>query len=171
MAKNGYTVDISGYEQIEHWAVLPGNDTYEISDLGRVRKGDRLLKQRLHYTRRYPVVEIHADGRHRETLVHRLVLMAFRGYPPPGTECRHLNGIRTDNRLENLAWGTHSENSVDQVEHGTHRNIRKTHCKRGHPFNDENTYVRGQGKRTCLACKRIMENQRYHRRRAQGFVR
>ncbi|MCH9731619.1 MAG: HNH endonuclease [Actinomycetia bacterium] len=94
------------------------------------------------------------------------MLLTFRGAPEPGQECRHLNGVRTDNRIENLVWGTKNENSADQVRHGTHRNARKTHCKRGHEFNDENTYVRANGTRLCLPCKRIVENAAYHRRRA-----
>jgi hypothetical protein len=51
--------------------------------------------------------------------VHVLVLLAFVGPAPEGTECRHLNGIRTDNRLENLAWGTRAENVADMMRHGT----------------------------------------------------
>lgn len=34
-------------------------------------------------------------------------------------ECRHLNGIRADNRLENLAYGTVAENMADKQSHGT----------------------------------------------------
>lgn len=51
-------------------------------------------------------------------LVHRLVLEAFDGPPPPDTECRHLNGDSSDNRIENLKWGTSEENTRDMLEHG-----------------------------------------------------
>ncbi len=52
---------------------------------------------------------------------HRLVLTAFRGPCPEGMVTRHLNGVRTDNRLVNLAWGTPCENEADKVRHGTSR--------------------------------------------------
>jgi hypothetical protein len=51
--------------------------------------------------------------------VHRLVGEAFLGPLPEGMETRHLNGDGTDNRLENLAYGTHKENMADQRVHGT----------------------------------------------------
>lgn len=59
-------------------------------------------------------------GQHKNYLVQHLVLNTFIGPKPPGMECRHLNGIRGDNRLENLCWGTRSENQQDSVQHGTH---------------------------------------------------
>ena len=51
--------------------------------------------------------------------VHRLVLEAFVGPCPEGMECRHLNGDPSDNRVENLAWGTHQDNMDDRSKHGT----------------------------------------------------
>ena len=51
--------------------------------------------------------------------VHRLVLETFVGVRPSNMQCRHLNGIKIDNRLKNLCWGTHSENSQDSIRHGT----------------------------------------------------
>jgi hypothetical protein len=51
--------------------------------------------------------------------VHRLVLEAFVGPCPEGMECRHLNGVPADNRLENLRRGTPKENHGDSVRHGT----------------------------------------------------
>lgn len=50
--------------------------------------------------------------------IHRLVLLAFVGECPPNQEVRHLNGIKTDNNLSNLAYGTKRENYLDSVEHG-----------------------------------------------------
>lgn len=58
-------------------------------------------------------------GRGNGRLIHRLVLEAFVGPCPPGMECRHLDGNRTNNSLGNLAWGTRKENMADQVAHGT----------------------------------------------------
>ena len=101
----------------------------------------------------YPVVELSKSGRSRESLVHRQVILAFKGSPPARMECRHLNGEPTDNRIENLQWGTRSENTVDQVVHGTHRNISKTHCPQGHEFTPENTYIQpSNGGRRCIEC-------------------
>lgn len=52
--------------------------------------------------------------------VHTWVLTAFRGPRPTSShECRHKNGVRTDNRLRNLAWGTKLENASDKIRHGT----------------------------------------------------
>lgn len=33
-------------------------------------------------------------------------------------ECRHLNDIKTDNRIENLKWGTRQENVSDKIKNG-----------------------------------------------------
>jgi hypothetical protein len=57
----------------------------------------------------------------RHWKVHRLVLSAFAGKRPDEMECRHHNGVRTDNRLENLQWGTRQENIDDQMRHGTYQ--------------------------------------------------
>ncbi|MCV7009495.1 NUMOD4 domain-containing protein [Mycobacterium gordonae] len=164
MSKHAFHVDISGREHLEEWRPIPGlGGKYEASNLGRVRSRRCILKQRLNY-RGYAVVELCYPDKpgSQESLVHRQVLKAFGGEPAEGQECRHLNGNQTDNRAENLAWGSRSENSIDQVVHGTHRNVRKTHCKRGHLFDEENTRLRPNGTRLCRACKREYDMQRFH---------
>lgn len=56
---------------------------------------------------------IRAPSGKRTTGIHELVLDAFVGPRPAGNHCRHLSGDRLDNRLDNLAWGTPSENAQD----------------------------------------------------------
>ena len=58
-------------------------------------------------------------GRWKRARLHRLILESFGGPCPEGMECRHLDGDRSNNVLNNLAWGTRSENRADQVLHGT----------------------------------------------------
>lgn len=56
--------------------------------------------------------------------VHQLVLSAFTGPCPKGMECRHLNSIRKDIRLNNLKWGTRKENHQDAIKLGTHQGLK-----------------------------------------------
>lgn len=60
------------------------------------------------------------NNRRVRKYLHRLVLEAFVGQCPEGMQCRHLNGNAGDNRIDNLQWGTPSENNWDLVRHGTH---------------------------------------------------
>lgn len=50
--------------------------------------------------------------------VHALVLETFVGPRQPGMEARHLNDVKSDNRLENLRWGSHAENYADRQANG-----------------------------------------------------
>ena len=40
-------------------------------------------------------------------------------------ECRHLDGDRTNNNLDNLKWGTCGENTQDTIKHGSHNFLGK----------------------------------------------
>lgn len=51
--------------------------------------------------------------------IHRLVLETYVGPKLREQECRHLNGIKIDNELKNLRWGSPSENQLDRNKHGT----------------------------------------------------
>lgn len=96
--------------------------------------------------------------------VHVLVLEAFEGACPPGHEALHDNDDPTDNRLTNLRWGTRSENLLDRVRNGLHNHANKTHCKRGHEFTPENTYINPtSGGRQCRQCVRDAQRARRSR--------
>ena len=123
----------------ERWLPVEGFEGYEVSDLGRVRsfwkaRGSapgtfaqgsgmilgsaprRILKPKI--DRGYQLVTLYSDGRHHQFQVHRLVLLTFVGPPPPGHECCHKDGHRSNNFLTNLFWGTKSRNALDHFKHG-----------------------------------------------------
>ena len=86
---------------------------------GRQRLGGHYMKAWAH-TQGYLIVELCKNGRQGTKKVHRIVLQAFKGGPGEGqTDCCHINGIPDDNRLENLRWGTRTQNMEDARRHGT----------------------------------------------------
>jgi hypothetical protein len=68
----------------------------------------------------YLRVRLTVDGSRRGFGVHRLACTTFHGpKPTPAHQVRHLNGDKTDNRSDNLAWGTAKDNAADRDGHGT----------------------------------------------------
>ncbi len=61
-----------------------------------------------------------SPGHNQYGLVHRLILEAFRGPCPENCEARHFpDRDRTNNAINNLAWGTQAENMHDREVQGT----------------------------------------------------
>ncbi|MDO8391036.1 MAG: HNH endonuclease [Actinomycetota bacterium] len=56
--------------------------------------------------------------RRKKLWLHHAVLLAFVGPRPEGGIGRHLNDDPADNRVENLAWGTLSDNAQDALRNG-----------------------------------------------------
>ena len=67
---------------------------------------------------RYFCVNLCRDGKKKAHRIHRLVLEAFVGPCPEGMECRHKDDDKSNNRLDNLSWGTRMENAADRIANG-----------------------------------------------------
>jgi hypothetical protein len=104
----------------EEWRPIPNEPHYEASNIGRVRSCYRGVHKVLVLHTMKSGYQRVALGRKRRDYVHRLVLEAFRGMAPPGTEGRHVNDRhRSNNAIDNLEWGTRTENMEDARRHGT----------------------------------------------------
>ena len=102
----------------ELWKVVDGFSNYEVSTLGRVRKGSIILKQHIVSASGCCAVNMRTtDGRLTAKGVARLVLTTFVG---PGKHVYYKDGDYTNCKLSNLEWAPmvklrHSSKQLDQI--------------------------------------------------------
>lgn len=126
----------------EIWKAIPGFPAYEVSDQGRVRyfwkrvplgrgRGSKMVLSNTprgvlkpSFVNGYPHITLRREGIVYGALIHRLVLLVFRGPCPKGMESCHNDGTRDNNCLDNLRWDTLKNNQLDRRKHGTnHVNV------------------------------------------------
>ena len=120
----------------EIWKDIPGYEGYyQVSSLGRVKSVSRKIYielpggKRSYYRNQrekikttpvfgsggYCQVELYQNNIERMFQVHRLVATAFIPNPENLPTVNHKNGIRTDNRLENLEWCSYRDNNLHAI--------------------------------------------------------
>lgn len=106
----------------EKWKEVKGyEDIYEVSSLGRVR---RVCKTKYRYIslcedgRGYLLFNLCKNKTKKATRVHRLVAETFIANPFFYPQVNHKNGIKTDNRVDNLEWVTPEQNCKHARENG-----------------------------------------------------
>ena len=94
---------------------------------------------------------------------HRVVWMQTFGH----TDLYIMHSCDTPSciNIEHLSAGTQQDNMDDKVSKGRYwsKNMGKTECKRGHPFDEVNTKIRSNGYRRCLKCSKE-ESRKYRTR-------
>ena len=171
----------------EKWLPVVGYEgLYEVSDQGRVKSLEKKVVYKDGRVRTQPerirdpkfgsnwrpsLKMVHPDKPDRSLQIHRMVLEAFVGPCPEGMETLHYDDNPENNSLENLRWGTRSENQIDRVRNGRNHNASKTHCKRGHEFTPENTRIRTTGFRNCRTCYNKQRRDKRAKEKAQKTIR
>lgn len=98
----------------------------------------------------------HNKGRAK---AHVAAWILFVGEVPEGLCVCHKCDVRSCVNPEHLWVGTSQENTKDRSKKGRSREQQATHCRRGHPFDEVNTYiVPGKGGRRCRQC--VSDRQR-----------
>jgi len=100
---------------------IKGYENYCISKTGEVTntKTGRVLKT--FNIKGYPNVTVCKNGKRKNLSLHRLLAQAYIPNHDNLPLVRHLNDVKDDYRLENLAWGTKSDNANDMYINGYKR--------------------------------------------------
>ena len=142
---------------MEQWKTVVHNgevfEGYEVSTLGNVRslsydKTQEVKILSLNKSSRYLRVTLFKNGKRRKLLVHRLVACTFIPNPDNKPTVNHINENKHDNRVENLEWATHKE----QSGHGTLQE-RKAKARTGQKHTEQTKQkMRNKSKKKRVRC-------------------
>jgi hypothetical protein len=114
------------------------------------------------------------DVSRRRFQAHRWGYVDAGGYIPQGLDLDHLCFVRNCVNPSHLEPVTHRENVLRSRTNPSAVNARRTHCVRGHPFDEPNTIIkvsrRGIPHRICRECGRIANRALYHRQKAERLA-
>ena len=110
---------------IEDWKKIPEFEDYEASTFGNIRSlkkqsNGKILKPFLNKDG-YELINLFQNKKRFTGLVHRLIMKTFIG--ESSLTVNHIDGIKTNNRLDNLEYCTRSQNIKHSFNTGLHSHI------------------------------------------------
>lgn len=127
----------------EEWRNIEGWEYYEISNFGRIRSKDRIVRKKHPYVKKgkilkptkdkhgYFTFKLQGNGRFKDAKIHRLVATAFIPNPQKKPFINHIDNNPSNNRVDNLEWVTPKENSEHMAKQGRNKRtkewLRKLH--------------------------------------------
>jgi len=151
---------------IEIWKdILEYEGMYQVSNLGRVKSLDRMVN---HYKSKngtcikrgkilniykcrdgYYNIELSKLCKGKNKMIHRLVAETFIDNKKQYPCVNHIDGNKLNNRVDNLEWCTHSENSIHSFKIGLHKNtiikcreMGKNNCKKVNQYDLSKKYIK-----------------------------
>lgn len=107
----------------------------------RVHNKYKILKSRLNTKTGYLEVCLNKNGKGKYFLLHRLIAIHFIPNPKNLENVNHINGVKTDNRLENLEWCTKQQNTKHAFDNNL-GNFKIDAMNRLEKFNFYNSYCK-----------------------------
>lgn len=102
----------------ERWKIIEEFPKYLISNKGDIKFLETLENRVSHINSGYELIVFAVEQKRYSRLIHRLVAKAFIPNEHDKPCVNHINGIKTDNRVENLEWVTYDENIKHAIKWG-----------------------------------------------------
>lgn len=97
-------IDLCARLPEQEWRIIPDYPEYAVSNIGNIATIKTGKLRSLSNHKGYKQCMLRKNGKAYNRFVHRLVASAFLPIPEEGQVIDHINGIRSDNRVDNLRW-------------------------------------------------------------------
>jgi len=109
----------------EEWRDIQEFKGYKVSNLGRIKSlKNNIIKKQNKTIKGYYYVNLSNANINKNRMIHRLIGLTFISNPNNKPTINHINGIKTDNSLNNIEWNTFKENNDHAKAFGLNKQLK-----------------------------------------------